>query len=157
MALLKHNNVQGHFILEESFLFLIRDIPVFKNQGRQWRPTPVLLPGKSHGQRSLVGYSPWGCKKLDMTEQLSTHDNNNIYSSRILAMNLIRYMICKYFQSIGVAFSFHWSCSFEAYKLLILIQSKLSFFNFCCRCFWGHIQEAPTKPDVMKLSFYVIF
>ena len=31
---------------------------------------PVLLPGKFHGQRSLVGYSPWGCKELDMTEQL---------------------------------------------------------------------------------------
>ena len=28
---------------------------------RQWQPTPVLLPGKSHGQRSLVGCSPWGC------------------------------------------------------------------------------------------------
>ena len=27
---------------------------------RQWHPTPVLLPGKSHGRRSLVGYSPWG-------------------------------------------------------------------------------------------------
>ena len=33
-----------------------------------WQPTPVLLPGKSHGRRSLVGYSPWGCKKSDMTE-----------------------------------------------------------------------------------------
>ena len=30
--------------------------------------TPVLLPGKSHGQRSLVGCSPWGCKELDMTD-----------------------------------------------------------------------------------------
>ena len=29
---------------------------------REWQPTPVLLPGKSHGQRSLVGYSPWGCR-----------------------------------------------------------------------------------------------
>ena len=37
---------------------------------RQWHPTPVLLPGKSHGWRSLVGYSPWGCKELNMTEQL---------------------------------------------------------------------------------------
>ena len=37
---------------------------------RKWQPTPVLLPGKSHGRRSLVGYSPWGCKELDMTEQL---------------------------------------------------------------------------------------
>ena len=35
--------------------------------------TPVLLPGKSCGQRSLVGYSPWGRKELDMTEQLNTH------------------------------------------------------------------------------------
>ena len=29
---------------------------------REWQPTPVFLPGKSQGQRSLVGYSPWGCK-----------------------------------------------------------------------------------------------
>ena len=33
-----------------------------RKQRRQWHPTPVLLPGKSHGQRSLVGYSPWGRK-----------------------------------------------------------------------------------------------
>ena len=38
---------------------------------RAWQPTPVFLPGKSHGQRSLVGYSPWGHKELDTTEQLS--------------------------------------------------------------------------------------
>ena len=34
---------------------------------RKWQPTPVLLPGKAHGQRSLVGYSPWGRKELDTT------------------------------------------------------------------------------------------
>ena len=34
---------------------------------RQWQPTPVLLPGKSHGRRSLVGYSSWGSKESDMT------------------------------------------------------------------------------------------
>ena len=34
---------------------------------RTWQPTPVFLPGKSHGQRSLLGYSPWGCKESDMT------------------------------------------------------------------------------------------
>ena len=37
---------------------------------RQWQPTPVLLPGKSHGRRSLVGCSPWGRGESDMTEQL---------------------------------------------------------------------------------------
>ena len=36
----------------------------------KWQPTPVLLPGKSHGQRSLVDYSPWDCKESDMTERL---------------------------------------------------------------------------------------
>ena len=34
---------------------------------RAWQPTPVVLPGEFHGQRSLVGYSPWGLKESDMT------------------------------------------------------------------------------------------
>ena len=40
---------------------------------RQWHPTPVLLPGKSHGRRSLVGCSPWGRYESDTTEQLPFH------------------------------------------------------------------------------------
>ena len=40
---------------------------------RQWHPTPVLLLGKSHGRRSLVGCSPWGHKESDTTEWLSFH------------------------------------------------------------------------------------
>ena len=40
---------------------------------RQWQPTPVLLPGKSHGWRSLVGCSPWGREESDMTEWLPFH------------------------------------------------------------------------------------
>ena len=35
---------------------------------KKWQPTPVFLPGESHGQRSLAGYSSWGRKELDMTE-----------------------------------------------------------------------------------------
>ena len=38
---------------------------------RAWQPTPVFWPGESHGQRSLVSYSPWGCKELDTTEWLT--------------------------------------------------------------------------------------
>ena len=37
----------------------------------EWQPTPVLLPGESHGLRSLAGYSPWGCKESDKTERLT--------------------------------------------------------------------------------------
>ena len=44
--------------------------PQYKIQRRRWHPTPALLPGKSHGQRSLVGCSPWGCKESDPTERL---------------------------------------------------------------------------------------
>ena len=38
---------------------------------RTWQPPPVFLPGESHGQRSLVGFSPWSLKELDTTEQLT--------------------------------------------------------------------------------------
>ena len=44
-----------------------------KRRRRQWHPTPVLLPEKSHGQRSLVGCSPWGCEESDTTERLHFH------------------------------------------------------------------------------------
>ena len=44
-----------------------------EHQRRQWHPTPVVLPGKSHGWRSLVGCSPLGRKELDTTERLHFH------------------------------------------------------------------------------------
>ena len=47
---------------------LEKKISVLIPWGRKWQPTLVFLPGESHGQRSLVGYSPWGHKELDMTE-----------------------------------------------------------------------------------------
>ena len=38
---------------------------------KEMQPTPVFLPGESHGQRRLVSYSPWGSKGLDMTERIA--------------------------------------------------------------------------------------
>ena len=70
---------------------------------RKWQPTPVLLPRKSHGQRSLVGYSPWGCRESDMTEQLNfsnffakilfrfSHYNHEIDSNLLIFCNLARF------------------------------------------------------------------
>ena len=43
---------------------------------RAWQPTPVFSPGESHGQRSLVGYSPWGHKELDMAK-VTYHTQTN--------------------------------------------------------------------------------
>ena len=46
----------------------------------KWQPTPVLLPGESHGRRSLMGCSPWGRKELGMTERLTlTYTNTCTY------------------------------------------------------------------------------
>ena len=47
---------------------------------REWLPTPVFLPGEFHGQRSLVGYSPWGCKESDMTEWLTHTHSSSTFS-----------------------------------------------------------------------------
>ena len=52
------------FLLKYNYYYIRR---------RQWHPTPVLLPGKSHGWSSLVGCSPWDHKESDTTEQLHFH------------------------------------------------------------------------------------
>ena len=62
----------------------------FPGGGRAWQPTRILLPGESHGQRSLVGYSLWGCKESDMTEQLTeTHffPNHIVFKSLTIKPN----------------------------------------------------------------------
>ena len=51
---------------------------------KEWQPNPVFLPGDSHGERSLVGYSPWGRKESDMTEQLSLSS----YSSKVRQLSI---------------------------------------------------------------------
>ena len=52
---------------------------------REWHLTPVLLPGKSHGWRSLVSYSPWGRKESDMTERLHFFSLNSEQASQSLS------------------------------------------------------------------------
>ena len=59
--------------LEVLWILLSWLLPVGMYWRRQWHPTPVLLPGKSNGQRSLVGCSPWGRQELDTTEWLHFH------------------------------------------------------------------------------------
>ena len=57
---------------------------------RQWHPTPVLLPGKSQGQRSLVGYSPWGHKESDTTERLHFRSPFlSVYSCHLFLISLL--------------------------------------------------------------------
>ena len=64
LSLWKRNAKKKKKHLQYSNVFIRR---------RQWHPTPVLLPGKSHGWRSLVGCSPWDREESDMTERLPFH------------------------------------------------------------------------------------
>ena len=66
-------------MLSALFLLVVLYLKGLKEVGpgvlgrRQWHPTPVLLPGESHGWRSLVGCSPWGREESDTTERLPFH------------------------------------------------------------------------------------
>ena len=55
---------------------------------RKWQPTLVFFPGESHGQRNLVGYSPWGCKESGMTELLTHTHTQPICTARVYTMCL---------------------------------------------------------------------
>ena len=67
--------IQDWFLLEltKVFCFCFLNKSSHLNRRRRWHPTPVLLLGKSHGWRRLVGCSPWGLKESDKTEQLHFH------------------------------------------------------------------------------------
>ena len=68
-ASLVAQTVQRLLTIQETWVWSLgrEDSP---GEGK-WQLTPVFMPGKSHGPGSLVGYSPWGCKELDLTEWLS--------------------------------------------------------------------------------------
>ena len=64
----------GFFCVKWEYYYLVYvGSSLYCFRRRQWHPTPVLLPGESHGWRSLVGCSPWGCTESDMTERLHFH------------------------------------------------------------------------------------
>ena len=67
----KHQKLKT--VLETKWPSTFNTIPRASSWRRQWHLTPVLLPGKSHARRSLVGCSPWGCWGSDMTERLHFH------------------------------------------------------------------------------------
>ena len=55
--------------------------------GRKWQPTPVFLPGKSYGQRSLVGYSPWVAEWLSMHACITSHQSEWSSSKNLQIIN----------------------------------------------------------------------
>ena len=74
LPLKKFHLIINHFSLYYVHIFLyVFECHYNSCRRRQWLPIPVLLPGKSHGRRSLVGCSPWGREELDTTERLHFH------------------------------------------------------------------------------------
>ena len=71
LSSLKHNLLHWFGTLDELLYLFAHVLSCFRR--RPWHPTPVLLPGKSHGQRSLAGCSPWGREELDTTKWLHFH------------------------------------------------------------------------------------
>ena len=68
-----YSSLVNYTIVSRSETFLFFTLSSSSRRRRQWHPTPVLLPGKSHGRRSLVGCSPWGRSESGTTERLHFH------------------------------------------------------------------------------------
>ena len=93
---------------------------------RAWPLTPVFLPGESHGQRSLAGYGPRGCKELDMTEQL-THNKHLGRFGSVNKLSGDRAMVLVSVESLKVitSFCFHGANFF----IHLYLKFKVSFNN----------------------------
>ena len=108
-----------------GFDFWVRKIP----WRRKWHPTPVFLPGKSHGQRRLVGNSLWGCKELDTTEWLSMHAHTNCWTLSDFWTISFRFVLC------SLAFVLHLFlfCPHSRWTLMCLWHwNLLVLFVFYC-------------------------
>ena len=94
---------------------------------RIWQPTPVFLPGKFHGQRSLVGYSPWCRKELDMTEHTQTHTQCVTSSMRNQAFC---YLSLPFPASTSDFYHFK---IVKVYVIYIFSFNKIKFFCYCSK------------------------
>ena len=101
---------------------------------RAWQPTPVLLPGESHGQRSLVGYSPWGHKESDMTGGLSTMSINTYHHESYLNTKNRREVVT--WERRALAKKGHFGIRYSGFCLLLLLLICWGISNnlWPCQC-----------------------
>ena len=123
---------------------------------RKWQPTPVFLPGESHGQKSPMGYSPRGCKELDTTEWLSRQAQHN-HSCRNHVFT--RQCILKIFTfSRDVKLTTFYRNQMIHYKSLVFLWiyfELIVFATYSCSFYWiptqihevsGYISHSPIYP-----------
>ena len=104
---------------------------------QKWQPTPVFLPGESHGQRSLAGYSPWGCKESDMTEwlPLSLSHSQSLQCTHEAEVDVFLEFPCFLYDPMNVANLLSGSSDFfkpslYIWKFLVHILLKPNLENF---------------------------
>ena len=91
-------------------------------RSRKWQPTPLFLPGKFHGNMNLAGYSPWGLKVSDMTEQLSTRTHTHTHTHTHIHRGRIKISSCQGLQrgkdklAEYIGFSGEWNYSIWYYN-----------------------------------------
>ena len=94
---------------------------------RAWQPTPVFLPGESHGLRTLAGYGPWGRRESDTTERLSTSASFKLWpSSRLTAdcdvdVVMSRNSILRYLQELMNGYDFCWRYKYPCLLLWLAV------------------------------------
>jgi len=89
----------------------------------EWHPTPVFLMAESHEQRSLAGYSPWGCKELDRTEWLSMYMLSFRWTAKWFSYTYIRILFQILFH---YRLSQDMEYSFLCYKIFVVAQKTTS-------------------------------
>ena len=87
----------------------------------RWQPTPVFLPGQFHGQRTLKGYSSWGCKESDMTEQAHTKFNQKPGSASEMSVLLYSSVSLQYHAGLIII---------DLEYVLLTVDSVFSYYTF---------------------------
>ena len=141
----------------------LKSIPVFALRPcllwrRKWQPTPVLLPGKFHGWRSLVGYSPWGRKELDTTERLHFMPLKS-YSQPLIESSK-NAKVGSFLGDTGHLGGWLWlQCSLIDLPIFLELYNKLGCFHLIflhssqiCTMFWPLSQTSPSPAFAVYLS-----
>ena len=107
-----------YLLIRQVKILMLFLIDILSTWRRQWHPTPVLLPGKSHGWRSLVGCSPWGPWGSDTTERLHFH------------FSLFTFM--------------HWRGKWQPTPVFLPGESR-GWGSLVGCCLWGHTESDTTE------------
>ena len=132
-------------------------------QRGQWYPTPVLLPGKSHGRRSLVGCSPWGRWESDMTERLHFHFSLSCIgegngNSSVLAWRIPGTGEPGRLSSMGSHRVGHdWSDLGAAAAAALLVRSYHSFSVLCSIPFCQYTTTDLSIPSLMDVGLFPVW